>query len=52
MMAVTERLSEEAEEDTSIFVRQVFDKQLARHRQAFDHFIVSPQALAELAHLY
>jgi len=41
MIAVTEQLAEQAEaEGTSLFLTQLFDKQLGRHRQAFDHFIV------------
>lgn len=42
LMAVTEQFAEQAEaEGTSLFLTDLFDKQLQRHRLAFDHFIVS-----------
>nr|XP_019048902.1 exocyst protein [Kwoniella bestiolae CBS 10118]OCF27832.1 exocyst protein [Kwoniella bestiolae CBS 10118] len=40
MIAVTERLAKEAEEEnTSIFFTQLFDKQIARQRQMLDYFV-------------
>lgn len=42
VIATTERLSQEAEQEgTSMFLTQLFDKQLGRQRQTFDTFIVS-----------
>lgn len=42
MIAAMEHLSEQAEQEgTSLFLTQLFDKQLSRNRRLFDNFIVS-----------
>lgn len=49
IIATTERLAREAEQEgTSMFLTQLFDKQLGRQRQVFDSFIVSRRLRTQL----